>query len=73
VLTLEPSRSSPLVSSAINNSSDAQTPLGLEYDVEWLAVLRKTHALLSCSQSRVTMPELFSVPSKEVFLALIYV
>jgi hypothetical protein len=64
VLTIEPS--SP--STHVNDAS-----LGLEYDIEWLAILRKTHALLSCSQGRVTLPEHFSVPSKEVIITFIRV
>ena len=38
----------------------------LQYDPEWVAVLVKTHALLSTSRGRISVPEMVTAPTPEV-------
>ena len=42
---------------AIDNSSSSSSQQQLEYDPEWLAILRKTHSLTSTKAETVTIPD----------------
>jgi lariat debranching enzyme len=62
IITMRPSPSSSVLAS----SESIQPELRLEYDAEWLSILRNTHNLLTTYPGEVAMPELLLSPSDQV-------